>query len=298
VAPSREKKKVEEILVTTCYRFTPLASEKLGELKAQIEARGASLGVLGLILLAPEGINLTASAPPAGMVEFKEFLSGIVGAPLEFKDSYTTSQPFRRLKVDLRPEIVTLMRPDLVPAGENNHLTPAEWQQVLEGERDYVLIDTRNFYETAIGKFHGAVDPGLKHFSEFPEYVRNCGIPRDKKVLMYCTGGIRCEKASLEMQSQGYEQVYQLSGGILKYLEEFPDSRYEGECFVFDHRVAVDQALQPTTQYRLCPHCGNPARENISCALCGEHCIVCAGCLADEKLRTCSKNCAHHYARE
>lgn len=160
-----------------------------------------------------------------------------------------------------------------------------------------MLLDTRNVYETAIGKFRGAVDPKLQKFSEFSDFVTASDIPKNKKVLMYCTGGIRCEKASLEMQRLGFEDVYQLSGGILKYLEEFPDGPFEGECFVFDHRVAVDKNLRPSKQYKLCPHCGNPGDKSISCRKCGAQAIICDGCANNEYKVSCSKNCAHHLER-
>jgi UPF0176 protein len=114
---------------------------------------------------------------------------------------------------------------------------------------------------------------------------------------MYCTGGIRCEKASLEMMNQGYQEVYQLSGGILKYLEEFPDTLFDGECFVFDHRVSVDQNLQPSRRYKLCPHCGNPAEVSVTCSKCSTNAVVCAGCLKAPEHHTCSKNCAEYVRR-
>lgn len=166
---------------------------------------------------------------------------------------------------------------------------------MLESE-DTVLLDTRNSYETAIGKFRGAVDPGIEAFHEFPGFIQKAGLPKNKTVMMYCTGGIRCEKALLEMEKQGYEHVYQLEGGILAYLEQFPDKNFEGECFVFDHRVAVDQHLRPSTVYGLCPHCGHAGNVEIRCS-CGTVQKVCSTCYSTASRKTCSKRCANASAK-
>src|SRR5262249_18433563 len=136
-------------------------------------------------------------------------------------------------------------------------------------------------------------DLNLQEFKEFPKKLKDAGIPKEKKVLIYCTGGIRCEKAILEMNRQGYQSVQQLQGGILNYLREFPQQDFEGECFVFDYRVAVDQGLAPTQAYLLCPHCGQPGKEKVVCSQCGRTETVCRNCLSRGQ-QTCSKNCAHH----
>jgi UPF0176 protein len=124
--------------------------------------------------------------------------------------------------------------------------------------------------------------------------VKNSAIPKDKKVLICCTGGIRCEKAIVEMQQQGFEHVYQLDGGILKYIEEMPNQSFEGECFIFDHRVAVDQNLQPSKRYGMCVHCGNPGDIKEACIACTKPSTICAGCKAKGKAQVCSKNCNYH----
>jgi UPF0176 protein len=140
----------------------------------------------------------------------------------------------------------------------------------------------------------------MSEFTEFPDLVKNLNVEKSQPVLMYCTGGIRCEKASIEMKNQGFEHVYQLDGGILNYLEHFPNDEFEGECFVFDHRVALDQNLNPSEKYVLCHHCGQPARIQLfDCVQCGQKTVVCENCLdhniQDLSIRTCSKNCRHHY---
>jgi UPF0176 protein len=192
---------------------------------------------------------------------------------------------------------VTLGTPELVPSeGVNHHLSPAEWNQVLKTENDFVMIDTRNWYETQIGTFKGALDPKTEQFTEFPEFVEKQKIPQDKKMLIFCTGGIRCEKGILELQRRGYKNVYQLEGGILNYLKEYPNDQFEGECFVFDHRVALDQNLQPSTKYGLCPHCGQPSEIKIDCLRCDSEELICVDCAKLEfKKDTCSKNCAHQW---
>ncbi len=284
--------------VTAFYRFSPISSEKIMPTREQILAAGKEWGICGLVLVGSEGLNGTVAGAPDSIQKFKEFLLALPGfSEIEFKDSETHSKPFRRFCVDLRKEIVTLKEGVPLPDQREGHLSPQEWQKVLDTEKDIVLIDTRNIYETQIGKFKGAIDPKLTKFSEFPSYVENSGLDKNKKILMYCTGGIRCEKAYFAMKERGFREVYQLDGGILKYLEEFPDRNFEGECFVFDHRVAVDQKLNSSTRYKLCPHCGNPGEKFVICVRCDKEGVVCEECFKDEARRTCSKNCAHHARR-
>jgi UPF0176 protein len=291
---------MSEYFITTFYKFVEIPRESLANLRSLLLNKGNDLNICGLLLLGVEGCNATIAGPEKSLKEFCDYLMSLpeIGA-LEFKNSRADKKPFRRFKVDIREEIVTIKNSDLLPqTGKNNHLSPQEWQAVLDSEEDFVLIDTRNFYETDVGVFKDAIDLRLKKFSDFGDKVRALNIDKKKKVLMYCTGGIRCEKAILEMQSDGFENVFQLEGGILKYLEELPNKSFEGECFVFDHRVSVDQVLQPSQKYKLCPHCGNPALQEISCKLCGTEKKVCRYCLEKEELNTCSKNCAHHYQRK
>lgn len=156
------------------------------------------------------------------------------------------------------------------------------------------MIDTRNWYETKIGTFKGAVNPKIDVFTEFPKFISEQAIKKDEKLLIFCTGGIRCEKGILQLQEAGFNDVYQLDGGILNYLKEYPNDQFEGECFVFDHRVAVDQELKPTKTYDLCPHCGQPAATTIDCKRCDTKQAVCDDCQTLEwKKETCSKHCAH-----
>ncbi len=281
--------------VIAFYKFIRLAPERVEQVQVILKQWAEENKLYGLVILGPEGINATMSAEPHMLEKFKEQLlalpefSGII-----FKHSKSAKKPFKRFKVKIRPEIVTIKNEDYFAATNNNHLTPTEWNNILDTE-DCVLIDTRNDYEVELGTFQGAIDPKLKMFSHFPDYVRKSEIPKEKKVLMFCTGGIRCEKAIYEMQSQGYQNVYQLEGGILKYLEEYPNQKFEGDCFVFDHRVALNQELEPSSNVHLCPHCGNPGRLVINCMECSAVARICEHCYPTDKFQTCSKNCSYHY---
>lgn len=259
-------------------------------MQTELKQLGTDHQMHGLVLVAPEGINGTVSGSNEAIAQWKEHLTERFGK-IDFKDSSADHQVFRRFFVKIKPEIVCIKDEKIRPQGSRKHLSPEEFHRVLQ-EEDVVVLDTRNDYEVAIGKFDGAIDPHIKRFHEFPAYVAQSGIPKDKKVLMYCTGGIRCEKALIAMEQQGYGHVYQLEGGILAYLQKFPEGKFRGECFVFDHRVAVDQHLQPSSVYQLCPHCGDPGDVRITC-MCGKMQKICKNCQRDRVPHTCSKRCAH-----
>lgn len=278
--------------ITAQYKFFPIDEKDIPALQESLRIFGEHLNMSGLVILGTEGVNGTVAAPSEEALDtWKAKMEDIFGE-ITFKDSYADTQPFKRWFVKVRKEIVTLGDTDIVPNGKHNHLSPEEWEHMMEQE-DVVILDTRNTYETEIGMFEGALDPKIKSFQEFPDYVEKSGIPKDKKVLMYCTGGIRCEKACLEMERQGYRNVYQLDGGILRYMQERPHKKWKGECFVFDHRVAVNEDLKPSERYGLCPHCGDPGDRNITCAHCGEAGIMCVRCIDSMNYQSCSKNCAY-----
>lgn len=293
-----EKSDFPKYLISTFYKFQKDSNPE--NTKSFLESLAEKVNARGLIIIGPEGFNATICTKTTESFEsFKQGVRDYFHTPeLFFKDSESSVCPFRRFKVKIRSEIVTLGDTTLVPYdmdGKNHHLSPAEWNDVMKNE-DPVLIDTRNWYETKIGTFKGALNPMTDQFTEFPKYLESNNIPKDKKVLIFCTGGIRCEKGILEVQKQGYENVYQLHGGILNYLKEFPEDQFEGECFVFDHRVAVNQQMQPSSQYRLCPHCGQPGKTRIECKRCNSVELICEDCAElSFKQVTCSKNCAHHY---
>lgn len=254
------------------------------------------LSLRGLLILGTEGVNATFSIPNEHAETFKaQLLETLNITDVNFKISFAEKHVFHDFKVKIRGEIVSLDRPDLVPQGAQNHIPPEEWHRVI-AEENPIIIDTRNSYEFEVGHFEGAIDPKIEEFNEYPEWLKKSNLPKDKKILIYCTGGIRCEKAILEMNEQGFNNVYQLDGGILNYLEKYPEGHWNGECFVFDYRIAVDKNLQASQTYKLCPHCGQPAKTKISCVQCGINDTVCDKCLeASEEFKTCSKNCAHHF---
>jgi UPF0176 protein len=235
--------------VAALYQFVPLPDFR--ELRDPLHKLCLDLGVRGTLLLAHEGINGTVAgsheAIDALMTELREgtlFMGRLDN--LELKFSTATEMPFQRMKVRLKKEIVTLGDPQTDPLRRvGTYVTPAEWNRLLD-EAGIVLLDTRNDFEVEMGTFEGAVDPRIKRFSEFKDFVKNELDPtQHRKVAMFCTGGIRCEKASSYMLAQGFEEVFHLKGGILKYLEEVPEteSRWSGGCFVFDERVALGHGL-------------------------------------------------------
>lgn len=217
--------------------------------------------IKGTILLAAEGINGTISGTRSSIDAILAYLrADACFADLEHKESIAEKPPFDRLKVRLKREIVTFGVPTVNPnAKVGTYVKPQDWNRLI-ADPDVLLIDTRNQYEFEIGTFKGAIDPHTDSFTQFPEYVATHLDPQQhKQIALFCTGGIRCEKATSYLLDRGFEHVYHLQGGILKYLEEIPaqDSQWEGECFVFDDRVAVTHGLEPGT-HQLCWGCGNP----------------------------------------
>ncbi len=287
--------------VSNFYKFFPIEAEELAVKKLSLEARAARYEVRGLLIIATEGCNGTISGSFEAIRFFEQSLPILFGnSDWEFKRGYAIKQPFKDFRVKVRSEICTIRLPLEVDA-EASRLSPTEWERALQSGEDFCLIDVRNSYETALGIFDNALDPKIENFSEFPAAVERLNIPRDKKILMYCTGGIRCEKASVSMRQSGYEHVYQLEGGILNYLEQFPHRGFQGECFVFDGRVAVDQNLNPTRVWKFCPHCGQPGKEHIECDFCAKPAVICESCLSQKERLTCSHDCRykaqHHPSR-
>ncbi|MGL5944077.1 MAG: rhodanese-related sulfurtransferase [Waterburya sp.] len=266
-------------LIVTFYKFVTLS--ELETKKAEILALCRKNEIQGTIILAKEGINGTIAGKDGAIATVLAHLRTIPGlADLEHKKSTFQKSPFVRLKVKIKSEIVTLGMPEVNPTQQvGTYVAPQDWNQVISNP-EVVLIDTRNDYEVEIGSFQGAKNPKTESFREFPEYVaQNLDPTKHPKVAMFCTGGIRCEKASSYLLSQGFKEVYHLKGGILKYLENVSseDSMWEGECFVFDERVAVKEGLE-SGSYELCYACGHPISQteqqspqyepHISCPYC------------------------------
>ena len=263
------------IAVAAFYKFVTL--HDCAGLRDELLQLGVSHGLKGTILLAPEGINATISAEPDKLEAFLAALRARnTFANLSAKMSYAPEHPFQRFKVKLKREIVTFGVPEANPASHvGTYVAPHDWNKLMQ-DPDVVVVDTRNAYEVAIGTFPGARDPGTSSFGGFPDYVKqHLDAARDRKVAMFCTGGIRCEKASAYLLSQGFENVFHLEGGILKYLETVPpaDSLWLGECFVFDERVALEHGVTPGT-HALCKVCGFPvvqsSQSDSGCANCRE----------------------------
>lgn len=249
-------------IVAALYKFVSLPDYQTLREPLLDVCRGQKLR--GTLLIAEEGINGTVSGSREGLDALLSFLrSDPRLADLEHKESHHESQPFLRMKVKLKREIVTMGVPDVDPNRTvGTYVEPEQWNALLD-DPELVLIDTRNDYECAIGSFEGAVDPNIKTFRDFPAWVENNLDPTTtRKVAMFCTGGIRCEKASSYLLEQGFESVFHLKGGVLKYFEEVGEaqSRWQGECFVFDDRVAVDQSLQRGS-YDQCYACRHPISE-------------------------------------
>jgi UPF0176 protein len=251
-------------LTAALYKFVDLPEHAAWRepLRALCEAQG----VKGTLLLAREGINGTIAGPEAGVRAVLAWLRGDARlADLQHKEAWADAPPFHRLKVRLKREIVTLGVPGLDPTKTvGTYVKPADWNALIE-QPDVLLIDTRNDYEVKIGTFEGAVNPGIRSFTELPAWLAQQPAlqgPTKPRVAMFCTGGIRCEKSTALLKMQGFDEVYHLEGGILKYLEEVaPErSRWQGECFVFDERVSVGHGLQPGAS-ALCRSCRWPLSE-------------------------------------
>ncbi|WP_036477582.1 rhodanese-related sulfurtransferase [Myxosarcina sp. GI1] len=264
--------------VVTFYKFITIT--ELETKQELILAYCLAQDIKGTIILAEEGINGTIAGTQDAIDAVITYLHSFAGlADLEAKQSTADNLPFARMKVKIKPEIVTFGIPEAKPDCQvGKYVEPQDWNQIIS-DPDVTVIDTRNEYETKIGSFQGAIDPKTNSFREFSQYAAKLDPQEHSKVAMFCTGGIRCEKASSYLLSKGFKEVYHLKGGILKYLKEVPpvESLWQGECFVFDERVAVKQGLE-TGSYDLCYACGHPISAadkasthyelNISCPYC------------------------------
>ncbi len=247
------------IVVAALYKFTTL--QEFEALREPLQRTCAGAGVMGTLLLAREGINGTIAGTRYGIDRVLTHIRALPGcADLDWKESTCAGMPFKRMKVRLKREIVTMGVEGIDPnRAMGTYVAPDDWNDLIS-KPDVLVVDTRNDYEFAIGSFEGAVNPRTKSFREFPGWVQQ-HLNRDNrlKVAMFCTGGIRCEKATALLKEMGFEDVYHLRGGILKYLEETPaeKSMWQGECFVFDERVSVGHGLRPGP-YQLCSICRTP----------------------------------------
>jgi UPF0176 protein len=266
--------------VASFYRFLDLADPDA--FRAALLERCRAAGLLGTVLVAREGVNGTLAGSEAELRNVLRWIGDRLGlnGPVEARWTSSEEAPFRKLRVRRKPEIVTLGRPDILPHQQTGrHVPPGEWNALLETP-DLLLVDTRNQYEHEVGSFPGAVDPQTDSFRQFPAFAETLAAAgTGRPVAMFCTGGIRCEKAAALMLELGFEEVYQLQGGILNYLKAVPaaEQRWNGECFIFDTRVALDRDLAEGG-YVQCHACRRPLssedlaspdyREGVSCPRC------------------------------
>ena len=245
--------------IAALYHFTRF--EDPDALRPALRAICVAQDVKGTILMAREGVNGTIAGPRAGVDAVIAHLRALPGCDaLEWKESFSDTPPFGKMKVRLKREIVTMGQPDVDPqSGTGHYVDPKDWNDLINQD-DVVVIDTRNDYEVAIGTFDGALDPKTQSFGEFPAWWQaNKERFKNQRVAMFCTGGIRCEKSTNYLLGQGVEDVFHLKGGILKYLEEVPEaeSTWQGDCFVFDNRVSVGHGLK-VGPHQLCHACRRP----------------------------------------
>jgi UPF0176 protein len=271
------------ICVAALYQFTRFAD--CAALRGPLLELCGAQGVRGTVLLAHEGINGTIAGTDEAIAKVVDHIRMLPGcAELEVKYSRTGELPFRRMKVRLKREIVTMGQPDIDPLNSAGHyVSPEDWNALI-ADPATIVIDTRNDYEVAAGTFAGAINPQTRNFRDFPAWFRAqreslLGEGTQPRIAMFCTGGIRCEKSTNFLQSEGLDEVYHLKGGILSYLEKIPEeaSLWQGECFVFDERVTVGHGLGPGN-YVLCQPCGKPVSEtqrasplyvtDVSCPAC------------------------------
>ena len=273
------------IQVAALYKFTPFPDH--AALRDPLLAACEEVGVKGTLLLAHEGINGTIAGTDNAIAAVLDHIRALPGcADTEVKFSHAPEMPFHRMKVRLKREIVTMGEPDIDPTQSvGRYVDPQDWNALI-ADPDTIVIDTRNDYEVAVGTFEGAVDPRTASFRDFPAWFREHReqlLEGKKKVAMFCTGGIRCEKSTSFLRSEGIEDVFHLKGGILKYLETVPEeeSKWQGDCFVFDERVTVRHGLE-TGDYGLCRACRRPVSKSDRASPAFEEGVSCPACF-DER---------------
>ena len=280
-----------EVRVAALYQFTRF--DDPAAIRGPLLELCVAQGVKGTLLLAREGINGTIAGSDTAIDAVLTHIRVLPGcADIDVKFSHAATMPFHRMKVRLKREIVMMGQPDIDPlAGVGHYVAPVEWNDLI-ADPDTVLIDTRNDYEVAIGTFRGAIDPQTRSFSEFPDWFRAKRAEieaegRTPKIAMFCTGGIRCEKSTAFALSEGVEEVFHLKGGILAYLEQVPQdaSLWDGECFVFDERVAVKHGLE-VGEHVLCRACRmpvSPEAQQSADYVEGMSCPACVGARTEEQ---------------
>ncbi|MDF1797398.1 MAG: rhodanese-like domain-containing protein [Coxiellaceae bacterium] len=263
----------------SAYKFVTLSPEYTIDLRFKFKQKADELFLKGTILLSNEGVNMFLSGTPDNMDTMKAFVTSFAEfEDLWFRDSYSDHQPFNRMLVRLKKEIISMGCDEIQPEKQTApHLEPEQFKQWYDDGKDMLVLDTRNDYEIRLGTFEDAVDLDIDHFRKFPEAIKNLPEAFKKKpIVTFCTGGVRCEKAADLMQRAGFEEVYQLNGGIINYFEKCGGDHYDGDCFVFDKRVALNAKLEET--------------DNVQCYSCREP-------LTMEQLDTCGGECPYCHQR-
>jgi len=270
------------------YKFKTF--ESLDLIRETLYISCKQLKILGTLIIAPEGLNGMLAGIPEAIDKILPKLREIGIDSNNIKTSFSEIKPFNRLRIKIKEEIISLG--DSANSNPNkkvgDYVQPKHWNNIIEN-KNVLLIDTRNYYETSIGTFENSLVPSISSFKEFPKFIKNSNISKDKEIAMFCTGGIRCEKASSYMLQLGFKKVYHLEGGIIKYLEDVPieQSKWQGECFVFDNRVAIEHELSAGS-YILCNACGEPlSKVDISSHRYkkGIHCPLCFDNITEEKIQ-------------
>ncbi|MGI9549150.1 MAG: rhodanese-like domain-containing protein, partial [Bdellovibrionales bacterium] len=228
------------IKVTSFYDFFSIDKKSLPSIKNQLKNQGQLLNIRGLILIGTEGINSTLSGEESCLENYKTLLESLFKQSFSYKDSFCETWNFKQLSIKIKSEIIKIGKSYPHLQKENNHIDAEKWNHKIKNEAQ--ILDVRNTYEVNLGKFKNAKDLQIENFQEFPSKIASAPLDKKKETLIYCTGGIRCEKAIEIMKEKGFQKVYQLNGGILEYLKQKSSRFFEGECFVFDHRVSIDKS--------------------------------------------------------
>lgn len=269
------------------YKYIPLEDPE--GLRERIRNYCEALEIMGRVLIGKEGVNASISGPERNIEKFKRLLKKDKRFhDLTFREITAEKNTYHKLVVRLRKEIVVFGK-EVNFKNKARYITPKKLKKLLDKDTDTILLDARNKYEIRLGKFKNALTLPIETFREFPEAVKKLNLPKDKKIISYCTGGIRCEKAAAYLKEQGYQRVYQLKGGIIQYMNEFPGTHFEGNCFVFDDSLTPSFKVTPITE---CDICGSPSDKMINCHNldCDKLFICCPSCQTKTK-KHCSQKC-------
>jgi len=292
----------EKLIVCSFYKYVDLkkAVKDISKFQIKHKAFCKKVGIKGTILIGNEGINASISGTREQITEYVAELRKLkVFDKVDFKETFANENPFNKLIVRIKKEIVGLGKfPDISNTGK--YLSPKKFNKFVE-KKDVLIVDARNNYEHKIGKFENALTFDIETFREFPQVVSELEKHKDKKIVMYCTGGIRCEKASAFLKENGFKNVYQLEGGIINYINQYhesTDSKFKGRCFVFDERLSIPSA-RTSEVITKCEQCHIPCGDYIHCAntSCDELVIMCSEC-REKMNNTCSKECRNELSRK